>query len=391
VQSLPESRNRAFALCATIAAMKRLVLVGGGHAHVEVLRRFARSPVPGVEVTLINASRHTVYSGMLPGLVAGHYGWRACHIDLAVLARLARARLLRDIATGIDLERKSVHCADGAEVAYDIASIDVGSVSSTHGMQQASRNGLSIRPVERFLMAWDRLVHEAGAQALNIAIVGAGVGGVELCLAMQHRLRQRAQQNPVLFTVVGASAEILPDHPASVRTRFENLLRDRGVSVRSGACVVGADEEGLLLEGGQRLRADRVVWVTGPASPRWLGESGLRTDASGFVLTDDCFRSLSHPEVFAAGDAATAVNRAWPKSATHAVRQGAPLADNLRLILRGHPPRTFEPHLGAPQLIGTGDRHAIASWGPLSVQGAWVWRWKNWSDRHFMARYAAAG
>ena len=371
--------------------MKRLVLVGGGHAHVEVLRRFARSPLPGVEVTLINASRHTVYSGMLPGLVAGHYGWRACHMDLAVLSRLSRAPLLRDIAIGLDLERKSVRCADAVEVPYDIVSIDVGSVPNTYAIQQSTQHGLPVRPVERFLTAWGGLVYEAGERALSIAIVGAGVGGVELCLAMQHRLLQRAPQHPARFTVVSATTEILPDQAGRVRRRFERVLRARGVAVKTGSRVVGADDSCLLLEGGDQVRADRIIWVTGPAAPRWLGESGLRTDAAGFVLTDDCLRSLSHPEVFAVGDLATTVNRTRPKSGVYAARQGPPLAENLRLVLRGHPPRTFEPHPIALQLISTGDRYAIASWSALSVEGAWVWRWKDWIDRRFMARYGPAG
>jgi selenide,water dikinase len=371
--------------------MKRLVLVGGGHAHVEVLRRFARSPVPGVEVTLINASRHTVYSGMLPGLVAGHYGWRACHIDLAVLSRLSRTHLLRDIAIGLDLDRKAVRCADAVEVPYDIVSLDVGSVPNTYAIQRSSQHGLPVRPVDRFLTAWGGLLHEAAERALSIAIVGAGLGGVELCLAMQHRLLRQAPQHPARFTVISATTEILPEQVRSVRRRFERVLCDRGVAVKTGSRVLGADDSGLLLEGGGQVCADRVIWVTGPAPPRWLGDSGLRTDAAGFVLTDDCLRSLSHPEVFAVGDLATTVNRARPKSGVYAARQGPPLAENLRLVLRGHPARTFEPPSIQLQFISTGDRYAIASWGALSVDGAWVWRWKDWIDRQFMARYAPAG
>lgn len=370
--------------------MKRLVLLGGGHAHVEVLRRFARSPLTGVDVTLINATRHTVYSGRLPGLVAGHYGWRACHIDLAVLSRQSRAHLLRDIAIGIDLERKSVRCADAVEVPYDIVSIDVGSVPNLPALQQASHD-LPVRPVERFLAAWDGLIYEAGERPLHIAIVGAGAGGVELCLAMQHRLRQRAPRYPARFTVISAAAEILPDHAGSVRDRFDKVLRARGVEVKRGSRVVGADERGLLLEGGEHVHADKVIWVTGPAAPRWLGECGLRTDANGFVVTDDCLRSLSHPEVFAVGDLATTVNRVWPKSGVYAARQGPPLAENLRLVLRGHPPRTFEPSALALHFVSTGDRNAVASLGAVSVEGPWVWRWKDWVDRQFMLRYAPAG
>jgi selenide,water dikinase len=369
--------------------MKRLVLVGGGHAHVEVLRRFGRSPVPDVEITLISPGRHTVYSGMLPGLVAGHYGWRACHMDLEVLSRFASARFFRDIAVGLDLERKVVHCADSVEVPYDVVSLDVGSAPKQL-VGRSARLGLPVKPVDRFLAAWDGLISEAGERDLSIAIVGGGAGGVELCFAMQYRLAQRAPHRVARFTLLTLTDTLLPDHGKGVRRRVQRVLHARDVAVRTRSLVVDVDEHELLLDGGDRVPADQFVWVTGPAAPRWLGDSGLRTDSQRFVLTDDCLRSISHPDVFAAGDAATMASFARPKSGVYAVRQGPPLAENLRLVLRGQQPRVFEPQPTALQLISTGNRYAVASWGGLSAEGAWVWRWKDWIDRRFMARYRVA-
>jgi selenide,water dikinase len=368
--------------------VKRLVLVGGGHAHVEVLRRFGLRREPDLELTLINTSRHTVYSGMLPGLVAGHYGWRACFIDLEVLARFAAARLLRDIAIGLDPRRKLVRCADAAEVPYDIVSVDVGSVANTRLAPQSDRYGIPVKPVQRFLSAWDGLVHEAEDRKLNLVVVGAGAAGVELCLSMQYRLRHRVPHNRVKFSVITFTPDILPDHNAGVRRRIERVLRARGVAIRTGCRVIGVNDCSLLLESGDALAADHIVWATGPAAPHWPGDSGLATDDQGFVLIDDCLRSLSHPDVFAAGDIATMVHHPRPKSGVYAVRAGPPLAANLRAAIRGETPRSFEPQSAALQLITTGDRNAIASWGPLHAEGGWVWRWKNWIDRRFMRRYA---
>jgi selenide,water dikinase len=368
--------------------VKRLVLVGGGHAHVEVLRRFGLQRERDVDVTLINTSRHTVYAGMLPGLVAGHYGWRACFIDLEVLSRFAGAHLLRDIAIGLDLDRKLVRCADGAEIPYDVVSVDVGSAPNTPAVAQSDRHGLPVRPVQRFISAWDGLVHEAGERELNLVIVGAGAAAIELCLSMQHRVRQRIPHNRMKFGVITFTPDILPDHSAGVRGRMKRVLQARGVAIRSASGLLGMEGRNLVLEGGEAVPADHVIWATGPAAPRWLAESGLRADDRGFVLVDDRLRVLSHPNVFAVGEIATIAQHPRPKSGVYAVRQGPSLAANLRLALRGDTPRAFEPQSMVLQLITTGDRNAIASWGPLHAEGGWVWRWKDRIDRRFMRRYA---
>ena len=325
---------------------------------------------------------------MLPGLIAGHYGWRACFIDLEVLARFAGARLLRDIAIRLDLERKLVRCADATEVGYDIVSVDVGSVANAPAVVESDRRGMAVRPVQRFVSAWDGFVHQAADQELNLVVVCAGAAGIELCLSMQHRLQRRVPHNRVKFGLVALGADILPDHNAGVRERVRRVLQARDVAVRAGSGVVGIDHHHLVLEGGNAVPADQVVWATGPAAPRWLGDSGLRTDDAGFVLVDDSLRSVSRPDVFAAGDIATMVHYPRPKSGVYAVRHGPPLAANLRLALRGDAPRAYEPQSIALQVITTGDRNAIASLGPLHTEGGWVWRWKDRIDRRFMRKYA---
>jgi selenide,water dikinase len=368
--------------------MKRLLLVGGGHAHVEVLRRLRFAPIRDSEIVLVSPARYTAYSGMVPGLIAGHYSRRDAHIDLERLSHAARVRFVQDHAVSVAAARNTVTCAQGTELVYDILSLDVGSVADTAPIGGAERSGLPVKPVDRLLAGVEALLEDARHAALAIAVIGAGAGGIELCFALDYRVRREASAQRGRFAIVSASSEVLPGYGDAVRRRVLRVLKQREIAVHTDRRVTGADEHGIVLEGGERIPADRVVWVTGPASVPWLQGSGLALDAKGFVLINDRLQSISHERVFAAGDAATMNHHPRPKSGVYAVRQGPPLAHNLRCALQGTPLMSFQPQRRALQLITTGERYAIAAWGELACEGRWVWRWKDWIDRRFIARYA---
>ena len=121
--------------------MKRLLLVGGGHSHLAVLKSFGDAPAEGVQLSLLSPSRHAFYSGMVPGVVAGHYRPEDCRIDLGALAARAGARLIENSATGVDPARREVVTAQGERLRYDILSLDVGSATGepAGGDHSASR------------------------------------------------------------------------------------------------------------------------------------------------------------------------------------------------------------------------------------------------------------
>ena len=368
---------------------KRLLLIGGGHSHVEVIRRFGINPEPGAAVALISPDRHTSYSGMLPGLIAGHYHFGDCHIDLDALCRRTGAAWIGTSVTGIDTERRSASCADGSKHAFDVVSVDTGSTPVIAGIPGAARHGIPIKPVPRFLEYWATLRAAARSATidLRIAVVGAGAGGVELALAMQHRIR--ADSGRARFTLITDGSAILASHPARVRRRFTAVLRQRGISLRLNAPVQSATAEGLVLRDGEVLPADHVIWVTGAAAPRWPRASGLQTDTAGFIAVNAHLQSPSHAWLFAAGDVAAMMATPRPKSGVYAVRQGPPLAENLRRALRGAALVAYRPQRSALALISTGDRYAVASYGPFAFSGAWVWRWKDRIDTAFMRQYNA--
>jgi len=371
--------------------VKRLVLVGGGHAQVEVLRRFGRQPLDGVELLLVSPDRFTPYSGMLPGLVAGHYAYQECHLDLEALTGFARARFLRDSVVRLDARARMLSCDSGATVVYDLVSLDIGAAPNRHPQRgPEGGGGIAVKPVDRFLTEWERVIQLARQRPLDLAVVGGGAGGVELALAMEHRLNRLAPRTSARLALVTMTESILPDHSAGVRKRLQRILAQRDIAVHARSRVIGMEDDALLLESGERLQADRAFWAVGAQAPAWLAEAGLETDADGFLVVGQTLQSVSHPEVFAAGDIATMAHHPRPKSGVYAVRQGPPLAGNLRRILSGQPLQPYSPQSLALNLISTGNRYAVASWGPIAREGAWLWRWKDRIDRRFMRRYQLA-
>ncbi len=370
---------------------KDLVLIGGGHSHVTVLKRFGMKPIPGVRLTLICRDVQTPYSGMLPGFIAGHYSYDEAHIDLAPLARFAHARFLHDEVIGIDLAGRRLRFRHRPDVPYDVVSINTGSTPSL-SVPGADGRVVPVKPINNFLSRWNRLVERVLAldRAPRIGIVGTG--GVELSLAAQYRLRQllTSQGNDPAdpeFHLFGADSRVLATHNRFVQRKFERILRERGISVHTASRVVEVTTQGLRLESGEAHELDEILWVTSASAPAWLGEGGLEVNDSGFVQVRDTLQTVSHPEIFAVGDVAAVVNHPREKAGVFAVRQGPPLEANLRRFLLDQPTKLFHPQREFLSLISTGDKYAVASRSFWALEGGWVWTGKDWIDRRFMDRY----
>jgi len=375
--------------------LRDIVLVGGGHSHITVLRRFGMRPVPGVRLTVICRDTHTPYSGMLPGYIAGHYSYDEVHIDLARLAVFAGARFFHDEALGIDRAQKKVICKGRPPVAYDKLSINIGSTPCMSRIEGAQAYAVPVKPIHSFNERWLALLERVRRHPgeTRIAIVGGGAGGVELALAMQYRLRNEIAalgRDPaaLAFHLLEAGPEILPTHNAAVRRAFMRALAARGIALHLGAEVTRLEPGRLRTAAGETIAADEVVWVTHAAGPPWLAQTGLALDEEGFIRVEDTLQTVTDPDIFAAGDIASMTRYTLEKAGVYAVRMGPPLAENLRRAVEGRPLVRYRPQRRFLALISTGDKAAVASRGALFLEGAWVWRWKDWIDRRFMAKFS---
>jgi selenide,water dikinase len=211
-----------------------------------------------------------------------------------------------------------------------------------------------------------------------------------MTLAMQYRLQhllRQAGRHDTLEYHLFSSAAILPTHNRHVQAKFRRVLTARGVHMHEDCRVAEVQPQGLRCADGSVYTLDEILWVTDAIAPAWLAEAGLAVDERGFMQVQATLQSVSHADVFAAGDVAAVVPYPREKAGVFAVRQGKPLTQNLRRALLGRAPRPFVPQKKWLALISTGDKYAVASRGNWSIEGRWVWRWKDWIDRRFMRKY----
>lgn len=365
--------------------MKRLVLVGGGHAHLSVLRALARDKPTGVEVVLVTPSTHQNYSGMLPGWMAGHYTQEQCQIDLQPLAQVAHVHLVVDRINGMDADRHCVALTDGRQIEYDLLSLDTGSEIDVSWLETAGERLLPVKPLDGFLEAWPKALAAARKNpAYRLVVVGGGAAGVELALAARHAFAIANIDGRVELVV--SESGLLAGHAAGVQRRVTHALARADVIVHHQRAV-GA-EEGVMLSDGTLLSADCVIAATGARAPCWLQPSRLKLDENGYVAVDAHHRSLSHSNVFAAGDVCARQDLAMARSGVHAVHAGPVLAANLLATLFDRPLASYQPRRRSLYLLACGPQYAIASWGGFSAEGEWVWRWKDRIDSGFIARFS---
>lgn len=361
-----------------LPVVKDLVLVGGGHAHVQVIKAFGMRPVHGLRLTIISREPATPYSGMLPGQVPGDYSEAEVHIELLKLARFAGARLLIGAVDRINPDQQTVQFGDRT-VRYDLLSINTGAAPNC---PFDLPHIVPVKPIGRFLPGWRRLATNLAA-GQRLVVVGGGAGGFEIALAARRRLA--ADRAVALVT----GNELLPGFPAKAQDLARQALAQYQVELHEGFRVATATPEQLTGVDGVTLDAAGVLWVTGVGAPAWLDNCGLERDTDGFIAVDDCLLSLSFANIFAAGDVAGLGAQARPKSGVFAVRQGPVLAANLRALALDANAQ-LRPYKAQPRflsLLNCVDGTAIATYGSLVSRGTLWWRLKDWIDRRFMARF----
>ncbi len=368
---------------ATLPLVQDLVLIGGGHGHALVLRMWGMNPLPGVRLTVINPGPAAPYTGMLPGLIAGHYRRDQIMVDLVRLARFAGARVILDRATGLDLAARHVLLAGRPPLAFDVASVDIGIGSDLPDIPGYADHGVAAKPLGSYADAWEAFVARR-LPAPRLTVIGAGVGGVELALASAHRLRAAGAKPQV--TVLEREPQVLPNIGAAARARLIGHARAAGITFHTATSAARIGPETVTLSTGEEIGSDFTLSVAGTRPQDWLAQTGLATH-QGFLDVGPTLQT-SDPAIFAAGDCVYLSHAPRPKAGVFAVREAPVLYHNLRAALSGGAMRHYSPQKDYLKLVSTGGKGAVADKFGLRSGGGWLWRLKDRIDRKFMAKFA---
>jgi len=363
---------------AQIPLTRDLVLIGGGHTHALVLRKWAMNPLAGVRVTLINPGPTAAYSGMLPGFVAGHYTRDELDIDLVRLAQIAGARFIGGAVSGIDVGARTIEVPDRGLISYDVCALDIGITSDMPKLEGFAEHGSPAKPLGAFAAKWDRF--RETAQSPRVAIIGGGVAGAELAMAMAHALRDRDPRVTLLDR-----SRILTDLNPRARHLMQQQLKRNGVTVIEEAEVTRLTEGAVHLADGKTIAADFITGAAGARPHSWQDLIDVETQ-DGFISVNPVLQSTD-PALFAVGDCAHMRQHPRPKAGVYAVRQAPVLFNNLRAALSGNDLYPYKPQRDYLKLVSLGRKAALAEKFGTALAGGLLWRWKDHIDRKFMTQF----
>ncbi|WP_435229846.1 selenide, water dikinase SelD [Pseudopelagicola sp. nBUS_20] len=370
----------------TIQLSRDLVLVGGGHAHALLLRMWGMRPLAGVRVTLINPGPTAPYSGMLPGYLAGHYARNELDIDLVKLSRFAGVRLIMAPAEAINLERRTITVTGRGEIGYDVASIDIGIHAEMPDIMGFSEYAIGAKPLEKFANRWAKFLEnvDAGHVDPDVAVIGGGVAGSEIALAMAHALRKVVSCPRI--RVIEAGPHIIGRTRGAERFVL-TAMAEHGVQPITGVGVKRIMKDSVVLEDGQHIPSQLTVGAAGAFAYGWLANSGLPLTDTGFIQVSETLQVEGQTALFAVGDCAHLHASPRPKAGVFAVRSAPVLYRNLRSALSGGNMVPFRPQKDYLKLISLGGKSAIAEkWG-LALSSPVLWRWKDRIDQKFMDKF----
>jgi NADH:ubiquinone reductase (H+-translocating) len=272
-----------------MATTPHIVVLGAGYTGLTTAKLLAKRT--GATVTLVN-NRDRFVERMRNHQLAS--GQRLRDMPLRDLVEGAGIRLIVDHVTRIDPVQRQVELSSGEPVGYDLLVYALGSHADLDNVPGAAEHATAVAVAEQAARLSDRM-----RTASTVVVVGGGLTGIEAAAELAETYPDRT----VRLATSGTLGAALPERgQAHLHRTFDRL----GIQLREHAQVAKVTADGVLLEDGEYIGADVVVWTTGFRVSDLAREAGLAVGDNGRMLVDGTMRSVSHPEVYGIGDAAAA-------------------------------------------------------------------------------------
>jgi pyridine nucleotide-disulfide oxidoreductase family protein len=356
--------------------MKNVVLVGGGHAHVYILKQLQFGKWSETQVTLISPDRYQYYSGMFSGYVEGYYGLKEIRIDLAKLCQAANINFIKDSVDRVHPEQQEIVTSNGTRMKYDAISFNIGSHIANTNIPGVQDYAVLIKPNQLISGLKDLSLSNE-----RLVVVGGGASGFEISLALQASRSSLGLTHPVTLISAG---HLMKYTGKQGSRKAEKIVRSKGINLIQNSAVISVLENRLELQSGDTISYDGLVWLTGPAAPPLFRTSGLPTDSKGYLSVNDNLQSVAYENIFGAGDC-IALN--LPKAGVYAVREAPILLSNLERYLSGSRLRKYRPQSQYLSILSTGEGEAVLLYRGLSFHGRWCFRLKRYIDSSFVRKY----
>lgn len=373
--------------------IQQVVLVGGGHAHAQVIKALNKKSRPkNLQVTLIDVQKSASYSGMVPGAVARLYSPEETLLHLEPLADWAGIDFHQDAVVDMDLENNLVYLKNkpNEPIPFDVVSIDIGSASrgldETRGAREYT---IPTRPISELVRRIDEAEQHLQDSA-HVVDVGGGAAGIELSMSIKGRWESILPNGSLKVTLLNSGSKLIPEESPACRRALNEIMKQRGIDVRHNCQVKEITSNVVELQDGEQIEYTQCLWAAGAAAhplADTLRKRGLSVSDKGWIRVDEHLQSLSHPQVFAAGDCSSmeAFGRPPPpKAGVYAVRSGPILTENLPRYLEHEPLKEYIPQDDFLKIIVCGDGTALGFRFGIPIHGRWVMQLKDAIDTMFM-------
>lgn len=368
---------------------KHLVLVGGGHTHALLLKKLVIAPIDNLQVTLVSPNQHSPYSGMLPGLIAGHYTYQDIHIDLEKLTQCNHATFIRSKAKALDPDNRRLILEDNTSITYDLLSFDTGATPDL-SVPGSADYSIPVKPIDQFHERWAKLHQDientTQTSPFVITIIGTGAAGIELALAIQHKIKHD-HHHPISIQIVSRTKDILSGYPTRLKRYIHKQLTHADIRIIHDCDIIRVTPTQLFAKNGTIIESSAHVWCTQVRGAKWLEFTHLSLSQEGFIDVRPTLQTISHDNIFAVGDVSHFIHQPLPKAGVYAVRMVDTLYKNINAMAEKTPLIHFQPQQDFLSLLACGNKTAVGCKYGITIKGQWVWRLKDYIDRTFMRQF----